>query len=352
VTGAGAFWWLGSILTFGVLPVLDYALGSDANNPPDGALAQLEDDHFYRWATYLYLPIQYSSLVLACWLWSGGGWVTLGPVDRVGVMVTIGGIGGIAINAAHELGHQRAKAEQRLSKVALAQACYGHFFVAHNRGHHVRVATPGDSASSRMGENLYAFIPRSAAGSVRSAWSLERRRLARLGRSAWSLGNDALNSWLMSVLLFALLTVAFGIGVLPWLIGQAVVGICLLEAINYIEHYGLRRQLRADGRYEPVRPSHSWNNDSVVANLLLFQLQRHSDHHAHPSRRYQALCHDDEAPQLPAGYAAMLLLAAVPPLWRRVMDPRVLDHYGNDIRLVALNPRSEKRLLDRYAPAR
>jgi alkane 1-monooxygenase len=173
-----------------------------------------------------------------------------------------------------------------------------------------------------------------------------------LGRSAWSLGNDALNSWLMSVLLFALLTVAFGIGVLPWLIGQAVVGICLLEAINYIEHYGLRRQLRADGRYEPVRPSHSWNNDSVVANLLLFQLQRHSDHHAHPSRRYQALCHDDEAPQLPAGYAAMLLLAAVPPLWRRVMDPRVLDHYGNDIRLVALNPRSEKRLLDRYAPAR
>jgi alkane 1-monooxygenase len=201
-----------------------------------------------------------------------------------------------------------------------------------------------------MGESLWAFIPRSVAGSLRTAWLLERRRLTRMGRSAWSFDNDALNSWLMTVALFTALVVAFGVGVLPWLIGQAVIGICLLEAINYIEHYGLRRQLRADGRYEPVRPSHSWNNNTVVANLLLFHLQRHSDHHAHPLRRYQALRHDDGAPQLPAGYAAMLLLAAAPPLWRRVMDPRLLAHYGNDIRLAALNPRSERRLLGRYAP--
>nr|WP_284236147.1 alkane 1-monooxygenase [Mycolicibacterium sp. TUM20984] len=350
LTGAGIFWWLGPIVTFGILPVLDYAVGPDAANPPESALARLEDDRFYRWATYLYLPIQYSSLVLACWLWSGGGGVTLGPVDQVGVMVTIGGIGGIAINAAHELGHQRAKCEQRLSKIALAQACYGHFFVAHNRGHHVRVATPEDPASSRMGDNLYAFIARSAVGNVRSAWWLERRRLARMRRSAWSLRNDVLNGWLMSVALFGVLVFAFGTVVLPWLVGQAVVGICLMEAINYVEHYGLRRQLRADGRYEPVRASHSWNNNTVVANVLLFHLQRHSDHHAHPSRRYQALCHHDEAPQLPAGYAAMLLLAAAPPLWRRVMDRRVLAHYDDDIRLAALRPRSAARLLARYGP--
>ena len=351
LTEIGAFWWLGSILTFGILPILDYAVGPDAENPPDSAFAQLEDDRFYRWATYLYLPIQYASLVLACWLWGGGGGIPLGLSDRLGVMVTIGGIGGIAINAAHELGHQRVKGEQRLSKIALAQACYGHFFVAHNRGHHVRVATPEDPASSRMGESLYAFIPRSATGSVRTAWRLERRRMARMGRSTWSLRNDVINSWMVTAILFAVLTVGFGINVLPWLIGQAIVGICLLEAINYIEHYGLRRQLLPDGRYQPVRPSHSWNNDTVVANLLLFHLQRHSDHHAHPSRRYQALCHDDQAPQLPTGYAAMLLLAAAPPLWRRVMDPRLLTHYDNDIRLAALNPRSERRLLHRYAPS-
>jgi alkane 1-monooxygenase len=351
LTSWGIFWWLGPILTFVVIPILDYVVGPDADNPPDSALAWLEGDRFYRWATYLFLPIQYVSVVLACWLWSGGGWVTMHPVDRLGLMVTLGGIGGIAINAAHELGHQRAKTEQRLSKVALAQSCYGHFFVAHNRGHHVQVATPNDPASSRLGEGLYSFIPRSVAGSVRSAWKLEYRRLARAGKSPWTLRNDVLNGCLMSTLLFGVLVFVFGIDVLTWLVGQAIVGFCLLETINYIEHYGLRRQQMPGGRYERVRPSHSWNSNSVVANLFLFHLQRHSDHHAHPHRRYQALCHDDEAPQLPAGYATMLLLAMVPPLWRRIMDPRVLAHYGGDVHLAALSPRREKRLLDRYASA-
>jgi alkane 1-monooxygenase len=351
LTSWGIFWWLGPILTFVVIPILDYVVGPDADNPPDSALAWLEGDRFYRWATYLFLPIQYVSVVLACWLWSGGGWVTMHPVDKVGLMVTLGGIGGIAINAAHELGHQRAKTEQRLSKVALAQSCYGHFFVAHNRGHHVQVATPKDPASSRVGEGLYSFIPRSVVGSVRSAWKLECRRLARAGKSPWTLGNDVLNGCVTSTVLFGGLAFGFGIDVLPWLAGQAIVGFCLLETINYIEHYGLRRQQMPDGRYERVRPSHSWNSNSVVANLFLFHLQRHSDHHAHPHRRYQALCHDDEAPQLPAGYATMLLLAMVPPLWRRIMDPRVLAHYGGDVHLAALSPRREKRLLDRYASA-
>ncbi|BBZ27092.1 alkane 1-monooxygenase [Mycolicibacterium madagascariense] len=350
LTGFGIFWWSGPLLTFVIIPVLDYLVGRDSENPPDSALAQLEDDRFYRWATYLYLPIQYVSLALACWLWTGGGWVTLNRVDEIGLMITIGGIGGIAVNAAHELGHQRAKAEQRLSKLALAQVGYGHFFVAHNRGHHILVATPEDPASSRMGENLYAFIVRSSVGNVRTAWRLERQRLARLDRSVWSPRNDVLNAWAMTLVLFAALVAAFGLHVLPWLIGQAVVGVCLMEAINFLEHYGLRRQRRPNGRYERVRPSHSWNNNTVVANLILFHLQRHSDHHAHPSRRYQALRHDDEAPQLPAGYSTMLLLAGIPPLWRRVMDPLVLAHYGGDIRLVAMHPRSEKRLLDRHAP--
>lgn len=351
MTGFGIFWWFGPILAFGIVPVLDYAVGPDAENPPDSALARLQDDRFYRWATYLFLPIQYLSVALACWLWSGGGGVTLNPIDKLGLMVTLGGIGGIAINAAHEMGHQRAKTEQRLGKIALAQTCYGHFHTAHNRGHHVQVATPDDPASSRMGESLYRFIPRSVTGNVRSAWKLERTRLRRTGRSPWTLQNNVLNAWLMSAVLFGVLVVAFGFGVVPWLIGQAIVGACLMEAINYIEHYGLRRQRLPNGRYERVRPSHSWNNNTVVANIFLYHLQRHADHHAHPSRRYQALCHDDEAPQLPAGYAAMLLLAAVPPLWRRVMDTRVLAHYGGDIGLAALHPRRETRLLGRYASA-
>ena len=125
-TELGVFWWSGPILTFGIIPVLDYLVGADAENPPDSALARLENDPFYRWATYLYLPIQYLSLVLACWIWSGGGWVSMELVDKLGLMVTVGGIGGIAISTAHELGHKRARTEQRLSKLALAQTCYGH----------------------------------------------------------------------------------------------------------------------------------------------------------------------------------------------------------------------------------
>jgi len=342
-TGFGVFWWTGPVLAFGVIPVLDHMIGADAANPPDSVLARLESDPFYRWATYLYLPNQYLSLLFACWLWSGGGWLTMTFADKVGLMATIGLIGGLAINAAHELGHTRVQTGRRLSKVALAQTCYGHFFVEHSCGHHVRVATAEDPASARLGESLYAFIPRSVFGGLRSAWSLEARRLAGIGKPRWTLSNDVLNAWLLSVALFIVLAVWFGPVVLPWLIGQAIIGFCLLESVNYLEHYGLRRQKLASGRYERVRPAHSWNSSTVLVSVLLFRLQRHSDHHVNPLRNYQALRHVDEAPQLPSGYSGMLLLAMFPPLWRRVMDPRVLDFYRGDIRLAALKPGDRDR---------
>ncbi|WP_159229926.1 alkane 1-monooxygenase [Mycolicibacterium vanbaalenii] len=349
VTGWGVFWWSGPTLMLLVIPALDYLVGPDAENPPDSALTWLEHDRFYRWAIYLYLPAQYLSLLLACWFWSGGGGVALSGLDKVGLMLTVGGIGGVAINAAHEMGHQRAESERWLSKVALAQTGYGHFFVEHNRGHHARVATPEDPASARMGENIYFFHYRSILGSLRSALALEHRRLARGGKSAWTLRNDALNAWLMTIALFAALVLGFGIEVLPWLLGQAAIGIFLLETINYLEHYGLRREQRSDGSYEHVRPSHSWNSNSIISNVFLFHLQRHSDHHANPRRRYQALCHAEEAPQLPAGYATMVVVALIPPLWRRVMDRRVLAHYDGDLRRTALSPRKARRLAKRYA---
>lgn len=337
-TGLGIFWWSGPILTFIIIPLLDYVVGSDSNNPPDSVLAFLQNDPFYRWAIYLFLPVQYISLVLACWLWVGGGWVDMAAIDKVGLMITVGGIGGIAISTAHELGHRHARAERRLSKVALAQTCYGHFIVTHNRVHHVHVATPRDPASAHLGAAMWTFVPRSVIGGLRAAWHLEAKRMGYRGRSKWSMRNDVVNAWVLSAALFAGLIAIFGVRVAPWLVGQAILGIYLLEAINYIEHYGLRRRQLPDGRYERVRPSHSWNSSTVIANLFLFHLQRHSDHHTHPSRRYQALRHAHDAPQLPAGYATMLILAAFPPLWRRVMDPRVLAHYDGDIRLAAGRP--------------
>jgi alkane 1-monooxygenase len=344
LTGLGVFWWIGPILAFGLIPIADHLIGPDSDNPPDSVLAWLETDKFYRWATYLYLPNQYLSLVFACWLWAGGGWVTMDFTDKLGLLVMVGLTGGLAINVAHDLGHTREEHERRLSKIALAQTCYGHFFVEHNRGHHVRVATSEDPASARFGESIYAFIPRSVVGGFCSAWRLEATRLARMDRSPWTFSNDVLNAWALSISLFLILSVWFRPVVLPWLIFQAIVGFCLLETVNYLEHYGLRRQKLPNGRYERVLPTHSWNSGTIITNVLLFQLQRHSDHHANPLRSYQTLRHVDEAPQLPSGYSAMLLLAFVPPLWRHVMDARVLEFYGGDIRLAALKPRDAERL--------
>jgi alkane 1-monooxygenase len=335
ITGLGLFWFYGPMLVFGVFPPLDLALGLDARNPPDSVIKWLEQDRYYRWCTYLYIPIQYAGLAFACWLWAYGH---LSTVDHVGLALTVAMVSGIAINTAHELGHKRASLERWLSRVALAQSGYGHFYIEHNRGHHVRVATPEDPASARLGESFYAFLPRTVIGSLRSAWELEAVRLRRMERGPWSLRNDILGAWAMTVVLFAALTAIFGLVVLPYLLIQAVFGFSLLEVVNYLEHYGLLRQKREDGRYERTRPEHSWNSNNMASNVLLYHLQRHSDHHANPIRRYQALRHVEEAPQLPTGYAGMIVLATIPPLWRRVMDHRVLEHYRGEAELANVKP--------------
>jgi alkane 1-monooxygenase len=348
LTGFAGFWLLGPVLVFVGLPLLDFAVGVDATNPPDSVLKFLEQDRYYRWCTYVFIPIQYAGLVFACWLWSGGD---LSVLDSLGLALTVGVVGGLAINTAHELGHKRASSERWLSRVALAQTGYGHFFIEHNRGHHVRVATPEDPASSRLGESFWAFLPRTVAGSLRSAWGLEAARLDRLGKSHWGPHNDVLGAWAMTVGLFAVLAIVFGPVVLPFLLIQAAVGFSLLEVVNYLEHYGLLRGKREDGRYERCLPEHSWNSNNVASNVLLYHLQRHSDHHANPTRRYQALRHVEEAPQLPTGYAGMIVLAWFPPLWRRVMDPRLLDHFGGDVTRANIQPRKRVRILAHYGAA-
>ncbi|MGH2975450.1 MAG: alkane 1-monooxygenase [Solirubrobacterales bacterium] len=348
VTGFEGFWFFGPLLVYIVFPILDIAIGVDPSNPPDSILKWLEQDRYYRWCTYVFIPVQYAGLVFACWLWSSGD---LSTFESFGLALTMGIVGGIAINTAHELGHKRDSMERWLSRIALAQTGYGHFFIEHNRGHHVRVATPDDPASSRLGESFWAFLPRTVKGSVTSAWGIECARLDRLGKSHWSPRNDILGAWTMTVGLFAVLALVFGPVVLPYLLIQAMLGFSLLEVVNYLEHYGLLRQKKDDGRYERCRAEHSWNSNNVASNVLLYHLQRHSDHHANPTRRYQALRHVDEAPQLPTGYAGMIVLAWIPPLWRRVMDPILVEHYRGDVTRANIQPRARKRILARYGSA-
>ncbi|MCO5322703.1 MAG: alkane 1-monooxygenase [Microthrixaceae bacterium] len=346
VTGSDLWWWLTPGFIYLLIPVLDAVLGTDTANPPEELVAALEADHYYRWLTYLYLPLQYISFLVGAWLFvdGAGSWVT-----KLAIAVSVGGVGGIGIANAHELGHKKEKVERRLSKFVLAQTAYGHFYVEHNRGHHNRVATPEDPASSRMGESFWAFLPRTVFGSLRSAWELEAKRLRAHGQRVFSWRNDVLNSWAITVVLFAAVTVWLGVAVVPFLVIQAVFGFCLLEVVNYVEHYGLLRQRLESGRYERCRPVHSWNSNHVASNVALYNLERHSDHHAHPTRRYQSLRHFGESPQLPNGYGLMIGLAYFPPIWRRMMDHRVVEHYEGDLSLANLAPSKREQLLRRWS---
>jgi alkane 1-monooxygenase len=348
-TGWDLFWYFGPVFVFGIIPLVDLLTGIDRNNPPDEVIEALENDRYYRWVTYAFIPMQYLVLVWGAWMLGG---TSLDLVDKVGLALGLGMVAGVGINTAHELGHKKERHERWFARIALAQTFYGHFYIEHNRGHHVRVATPEDPASSRLGESVWEFLPRTVRGSLTSAWRLEKKRLARREQSPWTLHNDVLNAWAMSVVLWGGLMLAFGWQILPFLVLQAAAGIWLLESVNYLEHYGMLRQKVGDPgreRYERVDPSHSWNSNNIGTNVLLYHLQRHSDHHANPTRRYQALRDYKESPVLPTGYAGMIVLTWVPALWRKVMDPRVLDHFDGDITRANLHPRRRERIIARHA---
>ncbi|MFN8089384.1 MAG: alkane 1-monooxygenase [Mycobacterium sp.] len=353
-----AFFWIGPFLIYILLPALDLKFGRDGQNAPEEVMEYLENDRYYRYCTYMFIPCQFASVIFGAylftatnlsWLGYSGG---LGWAAKIGLALTVGMLGGTGINAAHEMGHKKDSLERWLAKITLAQTWYGHFYIEHNRGHHVRVATPEDPASARFGETFWEFLPRSVWGSVRSALKLEAARIRRQGRSPWDprtyLSNDVLNAWLMSIVLWGALIAVFGPGLVPFMVIQAVFGFSMLEAVNYLEHYGLLRQRGENGRYERCAPHHSWNSDHLVTNLFLYHLQRHSDHHANPTRRYQTLRSMDGAPELPSGYATLIGVTYLPWVWRRMMDHRVLEHYNGDITKVNIDPRRREKILARH----
>lgn len=346
-TGAGYWLFLMPLVFYGIAPVLDWMIGEDRVNAPESAVAGLEQDRYYRAIVAAYIPLQYLATIAGAWMAVNMDWAWW---EMAGALFSVGMVNGVGINTAHELGHKTNSLERWLAKITLAPVAYGHFFIEHNKGHHKNVATPEDPASSRMGETFYAFLPRTMIGSLRSAWNIEKARLQRLGKSVWSEDNENLQAWAMTVVVFGALTLLLGWAALPFLLVQAFIGAALLEVVNYVEHYGLVRQKLADGRYERCEPRHSWNSNHVVTNLLLYQLQRHSDHHANPTRRYQALRHFDESPQLPSGYGAMIVIAYFPPLWFALMDRRVVAHHGGDLRRANLQPSRRDKLLARWSP--
>jgi len=246
------------------------------------------------------------------------GWSLLGALFGAGICA-----GAVGINLAHELGHRQTRRARWLARALLTTSHYSHFTIEHNQGHHVRVATPEDPATGRRGESVYAFWPRTLRGCLAHAWELEATRLARSGSSAWSLGNRVLTGLLLQagwLAALALLTSPEGAALAAL---AALVGALLLETVNYFQHYGLVRARDADGRWERVTAAHVWNSNHPVSRGLLLDLPRHTDHHLHPGRPCAVLRHSSDSPQLPTGYPGMVLLALVPPLFRRVMHRRL-----------------------------
>jgi alkane 1-monooxygenase len=327
------------------VPLLDRLLGEDRSNPPESAVAALEADGYYRWVTYASVPMLWGAFIASVWFL---GTHTLPWHAQLALVLSAGLAGGFGINLGHELGHKNNALERWLAKIILAPTGYGHFFIEHNRGHHRDVATPADPASSRMGETIYGFVWREMPGAWKRAWQIEFERLGRCGQPVWSLHNEVLQPLLITLLLWSALVAWLGIGVLPYILAISFWANFQLTSANYIEHYGLLRQRRPDGRYEVCQPHHSWNSNHVFSNWIVFHLQRHSDHHAHPLRRYQSLRHFDHLPQLPCGYTGMFLACYIPPIWFRLMDPRVVAWADGDASRINFQPGTRAALAQRY----
>lgn len=313
------------IWAYAIIPLWELFVKPDPANLEAAEEEMVKNDPVYDYILYATVPLHYASLIYFLYSFQQTG---LGWVEYTGRILSMGLLCGVfGINVAHELGHRVKRFEQTLAKLMLLTAQYMHFFIEHNKGHHKRVATHEDPASARLNESLFAFYVRSIIYSYFSAWEIQLKELRKAGKPFFSRQNQ--------MLLFAfsqgafVATIFFFFG---WIAGlcylaAAGFGIGLLEAVNYIEHYGLSRKEIAPGKYERAMPVHSWNSDHIIGRVSLFELSRHSDHHYLASRKYQVLRHHDDSPQMPTGYPGMIILAHLPPIFFRVMR-RQMRKYG------------------------
>lgn len=324
-------WWNYTAIVFSLvlMPLIDQQMGIDTSNPTDPDLKIKGEEFYYRFVTYVWTYVHVAFVFWGCFAVSRG--VIQTGYEWVGFLVSFSLVtGGIGITVAHELGHKKSSLERFYSKVLLMTVSYMHFYIEHNRGHHVLVATPEDPATARKNESFYAFWIRSVFGGYAHAWKLENESMRRKGLPAFHWKNSMIWFGVLPFIFCAFVTTLFsyGSGGILWEIpifffAQSFLSFTLLELVNYVEHYGIMRKEITPGRYERVNPIHSWNASQLLSNFFLFQLQRHSDHHANAIKRYQVLNHYDESPQLPFGYPTMILIATVPPLWFGMMNKRL-----------------------------
>jgi len=312
------------IVTWYFFSILDAILGLNLDNadPETG-----EDDlTWYKAITLVWPPVQFALLFGLIWYVTGPGDAHLSALETIVLFFGVGVITGtVGINYSHELMHQKDRGERFLGDVLLSMVLYSHFRSEHLQVHHRHVGTPRDPVTARYNEGFHRFFPRVLIGSLKSAFKAEKAMLARKGLPWTDLSNPFFRYWALQAFMLLLAILIGGWAGLFLFLWQAFVAVWQLELVNYVEHYGLTRKHLGEGKYEHVKPQHSWNAAHKASNWLLINLQRHSDHHYKPDRRFPLLQNYgvDEAPQLPYGYPIMTMAAMVPPVWRRVMNPRV-----------------------------
>ncbi len=326
-------------------PIIDKILGSDEHNPPEEVVPDMMKDNYYRFHIQIYIPIFFIMFFAYVWF---VGTQDLPWWSVLALIIGTGTGSGAMLAYTHELGHKNNKWDQFLAKIGNMLLGYGHFNIEHNRGHHVWVSTPEDPASSRMGESIYRFMLRELPGTIRRGLGHEKKRLAAQGRGFWSIHNVVLQVYFVSIAVLIGCSFMYGPSILWYLIPHHMIGWYALTQANYVEHYGLLRQKRPNGKYEPCQPKHSWNTNHLWSNMALLHLQRHSDHHAYPQRPYQVLRDYPDVPKLPTGYGGCFAMAAIPPLWFKVMDPKVMTWAGGDITKVNIDPKRKELLYAKY----
>jgi alkane 1-monooxygenase len=300
---------------FVTVTILDTLVAVRAPEPIAG------DGPFWKMAVWMWAPAQ--AAIVVCGLIT----VTRRPIDLwtvAAVTMSVGMTGGMLnVPAAHELMHGRRRVERALGQFLMLLLSYPHFCVEHVTGHHVRVATLDDPATARRGQNVYAFLVRSALRGCASAWHFEAERMHRQQRWPIGPGNRVIRALVLAAILYAAVAFVFGWRGVLFFAAQSLIGVAMLEVINYVQHYGLVRRTLDEGRHERITRMHSWNSGHPVSNWFLLNLGHHAPHHCDGATSYRELPQWTDAPQLPVGLFAMFVLALVPPLWRSVMDPLV-----------------------------
>ena len=308
-------------VAFGLIPLLELVLPQDDSNLNDEEASRKLKSPLFDLFLYINLPLTFGIAAYYLWLVSEGGF---SRVEWIGLTLTVGiALGSNGINVAHELGHRQSTWERLMGKLLLLPSLYMHFYIDHNFGHHQTIGTPEDPSSAKYNQPVYAFWLQSVIGEYFNAWKIQKQLLSIKEKGFFSFQNDMFWFTVFQFLYLLVVYIVFGFDSLLMAAILALISVLLLQTINYIEHYGLRRQKLASGRYERAREVHSWNSNHVLGRVMLYELTRHSDHHHRANKKYQLLEYHKTSPQMPYGYPTSMVISLIPPLWFAIMNPRI-----------------------------